>query len=50
MKGSVVLIQSYRISMKQGNNRITRRKLIEDSMLMVAQKPEISNQTNDSLQ
>ena len=35
----------------QGSNRmITRRKPGEDPILMMSQKPEISNQTNDSLQ
>jgi hypothetical protein len=33
----------------QGNSRITRRSPNENPMLLVSQKPEISNQTNDSL-
>jgi hypothetical protein len=36
--------------MTQGNNRKTGRSPDEDPILMVSQKPEISNQTNDSLQ
>jgi hypothetical protein len=50
MKGPVLLIQSFRKSMAQGNNRITKRNPNEDPILMVWQKPEISKQTNDSLQ
>jgi hypothetical protein len=34
----------------QDNNRITRRSPGEDLILMVSQKPELSIQTNDSLQ
>ena len=49
MKRPVLLIQSYRISMTLGNNRITR-SLNEDPILMVSQKPEVSNEINDSLQ
>ena len=45
VKGSVLLIQSCRISTTQGNNRITGRSPSEDPILMVSQKPEISNQT-----
>ena len=50
MKGLVLLIQSCKISRIQGNNRITMRSPNKDPILMVSQKPEISNQTNDSLQ
>lgn len=50
MEGPVLLFQSCGISVTQGNNRITRRRPGEDPMLMVSQKPEISNQTNDSFQ
>jgi hypothetical protein len=50
MKEPVLLIQNFRISMTQGNNRITLRSPSEDPILMVSQKPETSNQTNDSLQ
>ena len=50
MKGPVLLIQSCRISMTQGNNRITGMRPGDDPVLMMSQKPETSNQTNDSLQ
>jgi hypothetical protein len=43
MKGTVLVIQSCRISMTQGNNRIIRKRPSEDPMLMVSQKPEILN-------
>ena len=43
MKGPVLLFQSCRISMTQGNNRLIGRSPGEDSTLMVSQ-------TNDSLQ
>ena len=46
VKGPVPLIQRCRISMTQGNNRITGRSPDEDPVLMVSQKPEISNQTH----
>ena len=36
--------------MTQGNNRISERSPSEDPVLFVLQKPEASNQTNDSLQ
>ena len=36
--------------MTQGNNRISERSPGGDPVLMVQQKPEASNQTNDSLQ
>jgi hypothetical protein len=42
-------IQSCRISTTKGNNRIPRRSSGENPILMVSQKPEIMNQTNDSL-
>jgi hypothetical protein len=45
MKGPVLLIQSYRISVTQGNNTITRKRPGKDPILIVSQKPEISNQT-----
>ena len=50
MKGAILQIQSCSISTTQGNNRITGRSPNEDPILMVSQKPETSNQTNDSLQ
>ena len=34
--------------MTRGNNRITMRSPGKNPILMVSQKPEISNQTNDS--
>jgi hypothetical protein len=49
MNVPVRLFQSCGISMTQGKNRITRRSLDEDLILMGSQKPEISNQINDSL-
>ena len=36
--------------MTQGNNRMTGRSPSEEPMLLMSQKPETSNQTNDSLQ
>jgi hypothetical protein len=50
IKRQVLLIQSCKISMTQGNNRITERSPGEDPILTMSQKPEISNQINDSLQ
>ena len=50
MKGSVLQIQNYRISMTQGNNRISKRSPSEDPVLIVQQQPEAANQINDSLQ
>lgn len=47
-KGPVLLIQGCRISMTQGSNVMTRRSPGERSL--VSQKPEISVQTDDSLQ
>ena len=47
MKGLLLLFQSYRIFMTQ-DSRITKRSPDKDPILMVSQKPEISNQTNDS--
>lgn len=38
MEGLVLLIQSCRISITQGNNRITRRSPDKDPVLMVSQK------------
>ena len=49
MKGTVLLIQSFRIPMTWGNDRATRRSPGEEPILMVSQKPEISNQTNEQL-
>jgi hypothetical protein len=46
MKGLVLQIQSYRISMTQGNNRKSERSSSEDPALIVKQKPEASNQTS----
>jgi hypothetical protein len=50
MKGPVLQNQNCRISMTQGNNRMSERSLGEDPVLKVQQKPEASNQTNDSMQ
>ena len=50
IKGPVLLIQSCRISMTQGNNRMPQRSPSEDPILMVQQKPETSNQTNGTMQ
>lgn len=49
MKGPVPKIQSHRISMTQGNNRLSKRSHSEGSELIVEKKPEVSNHTNDSL-
>ena len=49
IKGAVLLIQSCRISMTQGSNRITGRSLGEDPILMVSQGLEILRQTKDAL-
>ena len=49
VKGPVLLIQSCKISMTQGNNRMTRRQPSEDPVLMVSQKSEILSQTNQCL-
>ena len=38
--------KDFRTSIAKGNNRITGRRPSEDPILMVSQKPEISNQTN----
>ena len=50
MKWPALLIQSGRISMTQGNKRITGRSPSEDPILMESQKPETSNQSSNSLQ
>jgi hypothetical protein len=41
VKGPVLLFQSCRISMTQGNNRITGRSPDEDLIVMLSQKLEI---------
>lgn len=46
MKGSDLLFESCRIFKTSGNNKITGK----DPRVMVSQKPEVFNQTNDSLQ
>ena len=46
----IMLTQSFKISMTQVNNRKTGSSLSVDAILMVSQKPETWNQTNDSLQ
>jgi hypothetical protein len=45
VKEPVLLFQSFRVSMTEGNNRLTRRSPDEDPILMVSQKPELLNQT-----
>ena len=50
MKGSVLQIQNYRVSMTQGDNRISKRSPSEGPILIELQKPEASDQTNESLQ
>lgn len=44
------LIQSWKFSTKQGNNRITGKSPGEYPIVIMSEKPEISNQTNGSLQ
>lgn len=44
-----MVIQNCRISMTQGNNKITRKSLDEDPLLIVSQNPEISNQNNEDM-
>ena len=46
----IMLTQSFKISMPQVNNRKMGSRVSEDAILMVSQKPETWNQTNDSLQ
>lgn len=41
MKGPVLLSQSFKISVTQGNNGITRRSPDEDPIVVVSQKPKI---------
>jgi hypothetical protein len=48
VKGPLLLFQSCRVSTTQDSNRITGRSSNEDPILTVSEKPEISNQTNDS--
>lgn len=49
VKGPVLQIRSCRIFVTQGNNRISERRPCEDLVLIVQQKLEALNQTNDSL-
>ena len=44
------MFENCRISMTQGNKSITGKSPDEDPTLMVSRRPEVSNQTNDSLQ
>ena len=44
----IMQIQSFKISMPQVNNRKMGSRVSEDAILMVSQKPETWNQTNDS--
>lgn len=47
-KGLLLQIQGCRVSMTQGNNRISERCPDEDPVLVVQQKPEALKQTKDS--
>ena len=49
-KGPFLQIQSYRIFMTWDSNRISERSPGEDPVLILQQKRETLNQTNDSLQ
>ena len=49
-KGLVLKTHSDRISLTQGNSRISERSFGEGPVLMVNQKPEALNQNNSSLQ
>ena len=48
LEGVVLLNHSHRISMTQGNSRISDRNMGEGPVLMVDQKPEALNLTNNS--
>lgn len=50
MKGSVLKIQNYSISMTQGNNRVSEKSPSEVPLLTEQQKPESLFQTENSLQ
>ena len=50
LKGLVLQIPSYRISMTQDNNRLSVRSPSEDPVLIVWQKPEAWNHASDSSQ
>lgn len=50
MKRPVVKIQNYRISMKQGNSRMSERSPSEIPVLAEWQKPEATYKTNASWQ
>ena len=43
-------LQSCKISLTLGNNRISEMSLSNGPVSMMLQKPETSNQTNDSLE
>lgn len=45
MKGLILLIQNYRISMTQGYNRVSEKNRSEVPVLIEFPKPEASNQT-----
>ena len=49
-KKLVLHIPNYRISVTQGINRMSERNPSEVLVLTEKQKPEVSNQTSDSLQ
>lgn len=48
VKGPVLQIQSCRISIIQSNHRIAGRSPWDEPILKISQKPETSNQTNNS--
>lgn len=50
VKRPILKIQSCRISTTQGNKRLSKRSPDKNSALIVYQKPEALNQTEDSLQ
>jgi hypothetical protein len=50
MKEPVLPIKNCRISMTQGNNRITGKSSDEDPIFIMTQKPANSKKTNNSLQ
>jgi hypothetical protein len=43
-EGASFAVPNLRVPMTQGNNTVTRRNPSEDLILMVSQKPEVSNQ------
>jgi hypothetical protein len=49
VEGPSLQIQSCRISMTQGNSRISEKISSEDPVLIVCQEPEASSRNSDSL-